>query len=149
MRVQQLCTPDIACCGPRTTVSGAARLMRERHVGDLVVVDDPDGDHTPLGMVSDRDLVIEALARDLDPARTLVHEIMSAPVVVAGSTEDVSEAIKRMRIHGVRRVPVMSEDRKLVGIVCVDDLIKQLAQDARALIEVIDRAQSRERRTRR
>jgi CBS domain-containing protein len=123
--------------------------MRQRHVGDLVVVEDPDGDQSPLGMVTDRDLVVEVLAEERNPAAMTVRDIMRKPVVIAGSDEDAGQAAERMRMHGVRRIPVIGNDRKLAGIISLDDLLVQLAADANALVGVIAREQGREHRTRR
>jgi len=149
MLLREICTPDVVSCGAETHVLAAARLMRQRHVGDLVVVEDPDGDQTPLGVITDRDLVVEVLARELDPSKVLVRDIMRAPVAIANEAEDAAQALERMRFHGVRRIPVMGENRKLLGIVCLDDLVKRLAADAAALAEVIEREQGNEHRQRR
>jgi CBS domain-containing protein len=149
MLLKEICTPEVVCCSPETTVLAAARLMRQRHVGDLVVVDDPEGDQPPLGMITDRDLVVEVLARERDPAAITVREIMRAPVAIASSSEDAAQAVERMRTHGVRRIPVIGNDGKLAGIVSLDDLLTRLAADASLLAEVVAREQGREHRTRR
>jgi len=129
MLLRDACTPDVVCCGPQTRVTEAAHLMRQRHVGDLVVVDDPDGDRIPLGVVTDRDIVVEVLGNDLDPGRTKLTDIMRTPVVIAAETEDTMQVIERMRMHGVRRIPVVGDGGKLVGVVTLDDLLKQFAAD--------------------
>ena len=148
MLLKELCTPDVVYCAPEARVLAAARLMRERPVGDLVVVDDPEGDQTPIGIVTDRDIVVEVLGRDRDPAAVTVREIMRTPAVIASETEDAT-AIARMRHHGVRRMPVMGADRRLAGIVCLDDLLKQVAADVNALVDIVAREQGYEHRTRR
>lgn len=148
MMLKEICTTEIACCAPELRVVDAALLMRQKHVGDLVVVNDPD-DQTPIGIVTDRDIVVEVLGRGLDPHTVTVREIMRGPVVVASDSDDAAQALERMRAHGVRRMPIMAEGRKLAGIVTVDDLLKQLAADANAMVEIIAREQSHERRTRR
>lgn len=148
MLLKEICTPDVVCCAPEDTALGIARLMRERHVGDVIVVED-DEDQTPVGVVTDRDIVIEVLGRERDPAKVCAREIMRKPVVIARTTEDAAQAIERMKAHGVRRIPVMDEQRKLAGIVCLDDLLKQVAAEAGALVDIISREQDREHRTRR
>ncbi len=149
MLLKEICTPEVVCCGPETTVLTAARLMRQRHVGDLVVVDDPDGDQAPLGIVTDRDLVVEVLARERDPAAITVREIMRAPIAIASSEEDAAQAAERMKAHGVRRIPVVGSDGRLAGIISLDDLLARLAADASVLVDVVTREQGREHRTRR
>ena len=149
MLLKEICTPDVVHCSPETTALGLARLMRERHVGDVVVVEDPQNDQTPIGLVTDRDLVVEVLGRERDPARVCAREIMRKPVVIARTSEDTAQAVERMKAHGVRRIPVMDEHRRLAGIVCLDDLLRQLAAEAGALVEIVSREQDREHRDRR
>ncbi len=149
MLVKEICTPDVVYCSAETTALAAARLMRQKHVGDVVVVEDEDGDQMPIGVVTDRDIVLEVLGKELEPAKTLVRDVMRTPVVIGRASEDVSEVIDRMKSHGVRRIPVMDEYGKLAGILCLDDLVKRLAAEAAALAEVVTREQDREHRTRR
>jgi len=149
MLLNEICTPDVVFCGADSTALAAARLMRERHVGDVVIVDEPNGDQTPIGVVTDRDIVVEVIAKEQNPAQVTVREIMRTPVVVAHATEDVSEAVQRMKAHGVRRIPVMGEFQRLVGILCLDDLLKQFVTEAGALVDIVSQEQSREHRTRR
>jgi CBS domain-containing protein len=150
MLLNSICMLDVACCSPRTTVLEAAHLMRQKHTGDLVVVDDGStNEAAPLGVITDRDIVIEVLGKGLDPAVTLVSTLMRTPVVIANQGEDTSQALERMRAHGVRRLPVVSDSGALVGIVTVDDLVKRLGADATALVDVISREQTHEQRARR
>lgn len=149
MLLKDICSPEVAYCSSDTHVLAAARIMRERHVGDLVIVNDPDGDQTPLGIVTDRDIVVEVLGKDLDPRTVRVRDIMRAPVVIAGDSEDAAQALARMKSHGVRRIPVLGEQRKLVGIITLDDLVRWLAAEAKALAEVIEKEQGNEQRRRR
>lgn len=149
MLLNSICTPDVVCCEPATTALAAARIMRRRHIGDLVVVDDEAGDRVPLGIVTDRDIVVEVLGNDLNPATTPVSSVIRTPVVIGREDEDVSEALERMRIHGVRRMPVVSSSGQLIGIVTLDDLLKLVASDVNNLVDVVSREQGREHRTRR
>ena len=145
MLLKDIFTPGAVCCGPNTTAQAAARLMRERHVGDLLVVAE---DQEPIGIVTDRDITIEVLGQDLDPAKVTLRDFMRRPVVMGHTSEDTSQVLERMKIHGVRRIPVM-EGSRLVGIISLDDLIRQFALDAGALADVVAREQGREQRTRR
>jgi len=149
MLLKEICTPDVVLCKPDTRVLAAARIMRHKHVGDLIVVEDPEGDQTPLGIVTDRDIVVEVLGKELDPASVTVAEIMHKPAVIASDGEDVSVAIERMKAHGVRRIAVMGERRKLAGILALDDLLRRLAADADALAQIVAHEQGNEHRTRR
>ncbi len=124
MLLKDFCTTNVASCGPQTTVLQAASLMRQRHVGDLVVVDDPQDEGIPLGIVTDRDIVVEVLGNGLDPAKTTVGSLMRKPVVIAHESEDTTQVIERMKTHGVRRLPVVAREGEVVGIITLDDLLR-------------------------
>lgn len=147
MLLESFCVLDVACCNPRDTTLEAARIMRREHTGDLVVVDDDR--ENPLGVITDRDIVVEVLGKGLDPAKTAVGSLMRTPVVIAHTTEDSTTVLERMQLHGVRRVPVVGRDGKLAGIVTVDDMLRRLAVDARLITEIICKEQNHEARTRR
>jgi len=149
MLLNNFCILDVACCTPRTTVLEAAHLMRSKHTGDLVVVEDDEERKEPLGIVTDRDIVVEVLAKGMDPATTLVGSVIRTPVVVGKDDEDSSSALERMSVHGVRRMPVVGRGGKLIGIVTVDDMLKQLAKEVGVITEIVSREQSREARGRR
>jgi CBS domain-containing protein len=149
MKLKELCTTDVASCTAEISALHAARLMRDHHVGDLVILDENSEDGTPIGIVTDRDIVVEVLARDRDPAKVTLRDIMRVPLVIARASEEVEQALERMRAHGVRRVPMLDDEGKLAGIVSLDDLLRRLAADAAALAEVIAREQDREHRARR
>ena len=149
MLLKDIYTPDAVCCAPDMHVTDAARLMRDKHVGDVVVVDDPQDERIPLGLVTDRDIVVGVLAQGLDPAGTTVMSIMRKPVVIASETEDSADVLTRMRTNGVRRLPVVNGRGGLVGIVTLDDLLGLIVDEATSLLQVVNRGQTRERRTRR
>ena len=122
--------------------------MRRYHVGDLVVVDEVQGRRVPVGMVTDRDLVVEVIAREQPFASCTVSAVMSATVVCVPETAGVIEAIQLMRSHGVRRVPVVDAGGALVGILAADDLLDLLAEELSALARIAPRGQEREERAR-
>lgn len=147
MLLKDLCTTDVVCCGRDTSISQLAHLLRGRHAGDVVVVDDPDGERVPAGMVTDRDIVLKVLGMGQDPQRVNAGQIMHSPVVTAGEGEDSRVAIARMRAHGVRRLPVTGNGGRLVGIVTLDDLLRMVAADVASLVELVGKEQDVERRT--
>jgi len=149
MLLNNFCILDVACCTPRTTALEAAHLMRKWHTGDLVVVEDDEERREPLGVITDRDIVIEVLAKGLDPATTLIGSVMHTPVVIAHENEDSAQTLERMRTNGVRRMPVVGSRGKLFGIVTADDMLKHLALEVNALTEVVAREQRLEERGRR
>jgi CBS domain-containing protein len=149
VNLKDICVLDVATCGRETTVLEAARLMRQHHTGTLIVVDDPQGDRTPAGIVTDRDIVVEALANELAPATTPVARIMATKLVVGAASEPLADALERMRSHGVRRLPVLEHDGSLLGIVTLDDLLRLHAAQANALADIVSKEQDHEQRARR
>ncbi len=149
MLLKDICTMEAVCCGRRSRALEAARLMRQHHVGDLIVVDDPEEERTPIGIVTDRDLVLEVLGNGLDPATTEVGSLLHRTLVIANESEDTAQVIDRMREHGVRRMPVVSNQGGVVGIVTLDDLLRVLVADASALLEVMAKGRRQEQRAHR
>jgi CBS domain-containing protein len=148
MEVGKLCTVDTVCCARDESVQGAALLMRKHHVGDIVVVDDVVGDRSPAGIVTDRDIVVSVVALGLDPAGLQVGDIMTDDLLTADEHDDVSVTIERMRLRGIRRVPVVGEGGRLAGIVSADDLLGFLAEEMEDLARISPYQQQHERRTR-
>lgn len=148
MPVGEICNREVVVAERTTTIVEAARLMRRYHVGDLVVVDEVQGRRVPVGMVTDRDMVVEVIAREQPFASCTVSAIMSATVVCVPETAGVIEAIQLMRSHGVRRVPVVDAGGALVGILAADDLLDLLAEELSALARIAPRGQEREVRSR-
>lgn len=149
MLLSALCQLDVACCGVQTTILEAAHLMRHKHVGDLVVVGNDPDDRAPIGIITDRDIVVEVLGAGLDPAKTCVGDVIRRPVVLVHQDEDSAQALEQMHVHGVRRIPVVDGAGRLVGIITADDILKCLATDANRLAETVSKEQTHEQRARR
>ena len=148
MPVGEICNREVVVAERTTTIVEAARIMRRYHVGDLVVVDEVQDRRVPVGMVTDRDLVVDVIAREQPFASCTVSAVMSATVVCVPETAGVIEAIQLMRSHGVRRVPVVDAGGALVGILAADDLLDLLAEELSALARIAPRGQEREVRSR-
>jgi CBS domain-containing protein len=146
MLLKEFCTTEVVYCTRDTTVFEAAQLMRRKHIGDLVVVDDPDDDFAPVGLITDRDIVVKVIGNELSASQTRVGEIMRTPLVTASESEDSSVAISRMRAHGVRRLPITRGHGKLAGIVTLDDLLRRLRFEVDALLDIVAKEQDQERR---
>jgi len=149
MGLGEICNRVVVVTTRNTGVGEAARLMREHHVGSLVIVDETALGRKPVGIVTDRDLVIEVVAAGVAPAAVTVGEIMGPTLATARETDEPWDTIKRMRAKGVRRMPVVNGDGVLVGIVTVDDLVETIAEQLDGLVRVIGQEQAREARTRR
>lgn len=128
MNTGSICTRTVITCPPDASALDAARLMRNHHVGDLVVVSQAGERQAPVGIVTDRDIIVSVVAREIEPAKLFVADIMSAPVITAFESEDLWRLLRRMRLHGVRRMPVLSDADELVGIVTADDLLSAAAE---------------------
>lgn len=149
MQLQEIYTPEVVCCSRESSASEAAALMRRHHVGALVVVNHVEHDRTPIGLITDRDLVIEVLAEGLDARHTAVVTLMRKPVIIARDTEEISAVIARMSNHGVRRMPVVDGGGMVVGIITLDDLLLTLVEQANALVQTNRQEMKAERQTRR
>jgi len=125
MKLVDICKKPVVSVTAGVPIAEVAELMRNRHVGSVVVVDAP-GSPKPIGIVTDRDIVIEVLASGVDPTSVCAGDIMTGAPVVASAGEDVMWALKTMRDRGIRRLPVVDERKALVGIVALDDLLQVL-----------------------
>jgi len=148
MSVGELCNRTVIVTSRTTRLDEAARLMREHHVGSIVVVDETPAGSKPVGIVTDRDIVIEIVAAGVSPATVTVEEIMAPDLVVAKEGEDLLDTLTRMRAKGIRRVPVVNGVGALLGILSLDDMLGVLAEHVDGLLKVIAQEQAREARTR-
>jgi CBS domain-containing protein len=139
MKTGDVCNREVVFVQRGASVFEAASLMREHHVGDLVVVEEKHGRRTPVGILTDRDIVLEVIAEGVDIGGVVVGDIMSFELVTAGEDDDLFDTIKRMRLKGVRRLPVVDRNQAL-------DLLAEQMSD---LTRVIQREQTRERERRR
>ncbi|MCO6411994.1 MAG: CBS domain-containing protein [Thiogranum sp.] len=148
MSIGELCNREVVVIAPDASIDEAVRLMREYHVGDLVVIEQFGAERVPLGVLTDRDIVVEVLAEAVDSAALAVKDVMSAPLVMAREDEELADLIARMRSHGVRRVPVVNLQGGLEGILTVDDILELLAEQMNGLAGLIRVEQQRERERR-
>jgi CBS domain-containing protein len=148
MNISDICTVQTVSCSRDETVQGAALLMRKHHVGDLVVVDGSDEAAIPVGIVTDRDIVVSVVALGLDPASLQVGDVMSDDLLTCREEDDVYQTIEHMRVRGIRRVPVVNRHGGLAGIVSVDDLLEFLAEEMGDLSRISGSQQAVERRAR-
>lgn len=148
MSIGDLCNRDVAFARRDTTAQAAAKLMRHYHVGSLIVIDDSGGKRVPVGIVTDRDIVLEIYALDLDPKVITVGDIMNPELFTVPETFGVMETTQLMRMKGVRRIPIVDSEGGLAGIVTVDDVLEVLADELNELARTVSHEQSREVRVR-
>ena len=149
MPVGELCIRQVVVAPRNASVLDAAKLMRQHHVGDIVVTDDIAGRRVPVGIVTDRDIVLEVLAQELDATSLSAGDIMSSDLITVRENEGVFQTIQLMRAKGARRAPVVNSEGALVGIVSVDDLVELLAEELSQLAKLIAREQKLEAELRR
>ncbi|KIF83682.1 hypothetical protein TSA66_12070 [Noviherbaspirillum autotrophicum] len=148
MDIGEICNREVVFATEDMSVKEAAELMRDQHVGSLVVIRQADLGRVVAGMVTDRDIAIVAVARDFDPQSLRVGDIMSSEVVTARPDASLNDVLHLMRQSGVRRVPVTTDDAVLIGIVTLDDLLEILAEEMQGFVQAITSAQRREERVR-
>ena len=149
MPIGELCIRQVVVASPSTSVLEAAKLMRQFHVGDIEVTDEIKGKRVPVGIVTDRDIVIEVLAQGLDATGLSVGDIMIGDLIAVRENEGIFQTIQLMRAKGARRAPVVNNEGTLVGIVSVDDMVELLAEELGELAKLISREQKREAEIRR
>lgn len=148
--IGELCNREVVVVTRDTPVTEAARLMRQHHVGTVVIVEQANGNRRlPLGIVTDRDIVVEIVATELDPRTLTVGDITVRELVTARESEGLLETMEIMRYKGVRRLPIVDDEGRLVGIVAIDDLLEVLAEELMELTKVVVREQAHEAQTRR
>ena len=147
MPIGEFCNREVVYATRETSIPEAAQLMRRYHVGDLVVVDEVDGKRIPVGIVTDRDIVIEIISQSLDLNEFSVGDIMSPQLISVQEKEGVFEAIRLMRAKGIRRIPVVNHEGGLEGVVTADDILDLLATEMTELAKVAPREQEREAKT--
>ncbi|WP_321937812.1 CBS domain-containing protein [Paraburkholderia sp. J8-2] len=127
MHIGRISTQPVETCTGDCSALVLAERMRHAHVGDIVVVEYRNGDATPVGMVTDRDLVVAVMAAGEDPDQFTAGQIMSRGLIVVSESDEISVALDEMRRSGIRRLPVVDEAGRLTGIVTLDDIVDYLA----------------------
>lgn len=136
MHIGRISTQPVESCTAECNALQLAERMRHSHVGDIVVVEYRNGDAVPVGLVTDRDLVVEVMARGEDPVEVTAAQIMSRGLIVVAETDEIAVALDEMRRSSIRRLPVVDDAGCLTGIVTLDDIVEYLASLLGGVIEV-------------
>jgi CBS domain-containing protein len=137
MSVGEYCNREVIITDRDTTILEAAKLMRRNHVGALIVVDEQGGKNIPVGILTDRDIVVELLAAEIDLDSVSIGDAMSYELVTATERDDLMETVEKMRGWGIRRIPVVGADGSIVGILAADDMIELIAEQMSNLSKLI------------
>jgi len=142
--VGALCTRILMVVEPETPLVEAAACMRRDHVGCVVVVDKKGAGEAPVGILTDRDIVVSVVAVGIDPRVLTAGDAMTRNLAVVREDDSLGTALSTMRRRGVRRVPVVSEAGWLVGLLSFDDLVAALTLQTQALTDTLVEGRQRE-----
>jgi len=120
-KCNEVMTKTPACCLPTDSVSNAAQLMKKENVGSIPVIENEQTKKL-LGIVTDRDLAVQVVAKGLDAKLTKVADVMTHKVITCRTDEDIQKAVDAMSEHQLRRIPVVDNDHKIVGIISQADV---------------------------
>jgi CBS domain-containing protein len=139
MYVSQLCKSNVVVMRSVDEVTAAAQLMREKHVGYLVVIepDRADSRPMPIGVLTDRDIVVSIVARGADPRTFTVGDVMTGNPVTVYELDPIEKAVQEMRRIGVRRLPVVGKLGELKGVLSLDDVLDVVSGELRDLAGAI------------
>lgn len=148
MNAGELCKRNVVTASRETSISEAAQLMRDKHVGSLVITETREHRVEPVGMLTDRDIVVGVLAENVDPNTITVGDIMTSAVLKVCEQDTILDTARRMRARGVRRVPVVSRQCELVGVLAQDDILELLSEELSLLVRMMSRKAEQEIRKR-
>ncbi len=141
MSIGEFCTRTVVITEKDTSIVELAQLMRKNHVGDVVVVEKHVDRVLPVGIITDRDIVVELIAKEVDLESVTAADVMSTELITAKQKEGTWDTLQLMRSQGIRRLPVVNEEGFLEGILTVDDLIELLANELAILAKIAGRGQ--------
>jgi CBS domain-containing protein len=149
MTIGSICKRNVVVAPKGESVVDAAKRMRMLHVGTVVVIRERDGTQVPVGILTDRDIVLSIVASDAEHLPFLaVSDAMSDDLVTAREDTSLADALKLMQGRGVRRLPVVDHTGALAGIVTADDVIRFLAEELGQLVQLMNHEEQVERRYR-
>ncbi|WP_374089076.1 CBS domain-containing protein [Methylomicrobium lacus] len=148
MTLKTLCNREVLVAAKDDSILEAAKLMREYHAGDVIIVEERNGARYPVGIVTDRDIVIELIAKEIAIDSVTVGDLMCRELVLAREEDSLFDAIKLMRQKGIRRLPVVDLHGALAGIITADDLIELTTEQLRDIAGLIGREQALEKQIR-
>jgi CBS domain-containing protein len=151
MNIGKLCQRGVITARAGDEIVAVARLMRDEHVGYIVVVEPRVTSETvvPIGVLTDRDIVVAVVARDVNARFLRVEDVMTREPLVLGESETLESALRALRRRGVRRAPVVGDSGQLVGVVSLDDLLAVLAGELQDVSWSIERGRQIEQALRR
>ena len=137
MNIGSVCNRDVIVAWPDCSIQEAVKMMREYNVGDLIIAKSRNTECIPIGILTDRDIVVEVLAEDVPLEAVDIKDIMSSNLMTANENEELFNVIKLMRKKGIRRVPVINDQGVLVGIFAMENMLEIIAESMRDLVTLV------------
>lgn len=147
MSIKAIAVTEVISTPRDSTLKDVARLMQSQHIGSVVVTESYDGKPIPVGIVTDRDLALTLASHD-SPQNMKVESVMPKSLITARANDEIFETIMKMSEHGIKRMPVISHDGSLYGIVCADDLLRIMGDEIHNLAQLTDLQIHREKQLR-
>ena len=148
MLAGEYCNRDVVIIGKTDSIIKAAKLMRQHHVGDVLVVDPRNGERVPIGILTDRDIVVELIAAGEDLDEFTIQDVMSFKLITSNEKDDLMVTIKRMRTNGIRRMPIVNKTGGLVGVLSIDDVLDVITEQLMDLDQIIVNEHDKEKQRR-
>ncbi len=135
MSLGNLCRREIICVNLGTSVKEAVKLMEEKNVGCVIVI----GSDKPVGMLTDRDILLRVMNKGLDPQKTTVDNVMSKDIVALREDMGLFEALEQVKGKSIRRFPIVDANGALKGIMTLDDIIFLLGKEMADVSSIIEK----------
>ncbi len=148
MRIGEYCNQDVITMRGDESVKAVAELMRQYHVGDVVLVEERNGQSIPKGIITDRDIVVEVVAKGVDAISLTAQDIVTRSLLTVHEDDNLFNCLALMRTKGVRRLPVVNDNKGLVGIITLDDITAVLSGMLFNVVGIVDRQQQIETKQR-
>jgi CBS domain-containing protein len=137
MTAGEYCNREVIITNADTPIVDAAKLMRAHHVGTIMVTQKDNENIIPIGILTDRDIVIEVIAQDVPLDSVLVKDVMSRDIITVTEEVTLLDSLELMKTKGVRRLPVVNQEGSLEGILSADDTIELLSEAMNDLVVLI------------
>ncbi len=143
MNIGPICSRETIIASPSDSIQAASQLMLQYNIGSLVIVETDTKGNKPIAIVTDRDIVLKVIARELKISEVKLADIMTTKLLTAKETDDVYETLKKMRAKVVRRIPVVDDEGYLKGILTIDDLLEFFNKEMGEIVSLFKKEQGR------
>jgi CBS domain-containing protein len=135
MKISEICRSDVVSIDQNASAAEAAKIMKRSRIGSLIAIE--EGSNKPIGIITDRDIVLKVIAEGKDPSSVKIAEFMSKNLYMENQDTDIAEVISMMKEKGIRRVPIIDDESRLCGIVSLDDLCLMVDKEQDNIADII------------